>query len=268
MDSDSTRHILQRRDPGGLKHSEIRCLAIQQLVRPKRLSVIRVNTKNDTADLFTKHLDGSRTRAFAKKLGLRFLDMAGGTNVGIADGGPNGETSTFSILHTDAHDRLDDISIHHKPHFPQIISVFKPSHIMVRSTEERFAVERMTNRGFGAKRIATTLGLPQSTTKRWLQRLRSNGDMASRSGAEAGLCVMSFCMFRLTSLGVSCVPLVCRSMAVMRSAFVPQRSSTPGFLLSHVAQSLVSANVCRRVASNATAAASSTCGRSTGQRSK
>ena len=73
---------------------------------------------------------------------------------------------TFSILHTDAHDRLDDISIHHKPHFLQITSVFKPSHNVVRSTEERFAIERMATRGFGAKKIATTLGLPQSTTKR------------------------------------------------------------------------------------------------------
>ena len=45
----------------------------------------RVDTKNNTADLFTKHLDGLRTRAFAKKLGLRFLDMAGGTNVGTAE---------------------------------------------------------------------------------------------------------------------------------------------------------------------------------------
>ena len=30
MDSDSARHILQRRGPRGLKHIEIRCLAIQQ----------------------------------------------------------------------------------------------------------------------------------------------------------------------------------------------------------------------------------------------
>ena len=36
-------------------------------------------------------LDGLRTRALAKKLGLRFLDMAGGTNVGTADGGTNEE---------------------------------------------------------------------------------------------------------------------------------------------------------------------------------
>ena len=54
-------------------------------------SVCRVDTKNNTADLFTKHLDGLRTRALAKKLGLRFLDMPdGGMNVDMADGGTNG----------------------------------------------------------------------------------------------------------------------------------------------------------------------------------
>ena len=48
--------------------------------------------------------------------------------------------------------------MHHKPDFPQITSDFKPSHNMVRSTEERFAMERMATRGIGAKKIATTLG--------------------------------------------------------------------------------------------------------------
>ena len=95
MDSDSARHILQRRGPGGLKHIEIRCLSLHQWTREKRLSVSCVDTKNNTADLFTKHLDGLRTRALAKKLRLRFLDMAGGTNmgtnVGAADGGTNEE---------------------------------------------------------------------------------------------------------------------------------------------------------------------------------
>ena len=33
MDSDSARHILQRRGPGGLKHIDIRCLAVQQDTR-------------------------------------------------------------------------------------------------------------------------------------------------------------------------------------------------------------------------------------------
>ena len=81
MDSDSARHILQRRGPGGLKHIEIRCLSLQQWIRDKRLSVSRVDTENNTADLFTKLLDGLRTRALAEKLGLRLLDMAdGGTN--------------------------------------------------------------------------------------------------------------------------------------------------------------------------------------------
>ena len=86
MDSDSARHIPQRRRPGRLKHIEVRCLAAQQWIREKRLSVGRVDTKNNAADLFTKHLDGLRARSFAKKLGLRFLDVAGGTNVGTADG--------------------------------------------------------------------------------------------------------------------------------------------------------------------------------------
>ena len=80
MDPDSARHILQRGRPGGLKHIEIRCLAIQHWIREKRLSVGRVDTKNNTADLFTKHLDGLRTQSLTKKLGLRILDGTNATN--------------------------------------------------------------------------------------------------------------------------------------------------------------------------------------------
>ena len=80
MDSDSARHILQSNGPGGLKHIEIRCLAIEQCVREERVSVSRVDTKNNAADLFTKHLDGLRTQSLAKKLGLRILDGTDGTN--------------------------------------------------------------------------------------------------------------------------------------------------------------------------------------------
>ena len=75
MDSDSARHIPQRRGPCGLKHIEIRCLAFQQWIRKKkkRLSVELVDTKDSTAYLFAKHLDGPRTRSLARKLGLRIL---------------------------------------------------------------------------------------------------------------------------------------------------------------------------------------------------
>ena len=59
----------------------------------------------------------------------------------------NHKSAHFSKSHTDAHDRLDDVSIHRKPHFPHIKSVFKISHNMVRSREERFAMERMATRG-------------------------------------------------------------------------------------------------------------------------
>ena len=72
------------------------------------------------------------------------------------------ESAHFSISHTDAHDRLDDFSTHHKPHFPQITSVFKPSHNVERSAEERFAMDRMATRGFGAKKIAAALGVQRS----------------------------------------------------------------------------------------------------------
>ena len=80
MNSDSARHILQRKGPGGLKHIEIRCLAIQQWIRERRLLVSRVDTKNNTADLFTKHLDGLRMHSLAEKFGLRILDGTNGTD--------------------------------------------------------------------------------------------------------------------------------------------------------------------------------------------
>ena len=56
--------------PGGLKHIEIRCMAIQQWIREELLSGSRVDTKNNPADLFTKQTDGLRTQSLAKKLGL------------------------------------------------------------------------------------------------------------------------------------------------------------------------------------------------------
>ena len=75
MDSDSARHILQRRRPGGLKHIEIRCLALRQWIREKRLAVGREKTKRNIAYLFTKHLDGPRTRPLARKIGLQILGV-------------------------------------------------------------------------------------------------------------------------------------------------------------------------------------------------
>ena len=48
--------------------------------KKKRLSASRVVTKNNTADLFTKHLDGLRAQSLAKKLGLRIQDGTDGTN--------------------------------------------------------------------------------------------------------------------------------------------------------------------------------------------
>ena len=77
MDSDSGRHILQRRGPGGLKHVEIRCVANTAV--GKRETSIRKSSGHE--EQHRRSLDGLRTRALAKKWRLRFLDMAdGGTN--------------------------------------------------------------------------------------------------------------------------------------------------------------------------------------------
>ena len=64
----------------------------------------------------------------------------------------------------------------------------------VRSAEELFSIEKMAAKGLGSKKMATTLGMPQSTTKRWLEKLRSDGETVSHNvggprGEEAGVCV-------------------------------------------------------------------------------
>ena len=51
------------------------------------------------------------------------------------------------------------------------------------------------------------------------------------------VCVVSFACFD-SHLSASCVPLVCGSMAAMRTAFAQQRSSMPGFLLSQSGKTL------------------------------
>ena len=122
-------------------------------------------------------------------------------------------------------------------------------------------MERMATQGLGSKKIAAALGVPVSTTKRWLQRLRSDGDMASRNigrprGAEVGVYRVFFAFFlHISRLRVICA--FCQGVHGCNEERVrAQGSSMPGFLLTRAAQSSVFANVCRRVASSAAAAAS------------
>ena len=75
---------------------------------------------------------------------------------------------------------------------------------MVLSAQELFAIEKKATAGMG-NMIATALGLPQSITKRWLQRLRSEGEMVSHNvgrprGAEAGLCLVFFAFLLVSHL--------------------------------------------------------------------
>ena len=97
MDSDSARHILQRRRPGGLKHIEIRCLAIQQWVRAEtsirefewtRRTTQPIFSRNTLTDCVQEHLRRNWDNAFWIWLVVR---TNVGTNVGAADGGTNEE---------------------------------------------------------------------------------------------------------------------------------------------------------------------------------
>ena len=69
---------------------------------------------------------------------------------------------------------------------------------MVLSAQELLA--KMATAGMGNKKIATTLGVPQSTTKRRMQRLRSEGEKVTHNvgrprGAEARMCLVFFSFF-------------------------------------------------------------------------
>ena len=84
------------------------------------------------------------------------------------------KTTDVRPFHIDAQHRLVTSIDAPQPHLSQIPSVYK--HVtceMVRSAQDFFAIEKMAAQGMSIKKIATTLGLPQSTTKRWLCRSKA-----------------------------------------------------------------------------------------------
>ena len=95
-------------------------------------------------------------------------------------------------------------------------------------------MERKATRSFGSRKIVEALGVPLSTTQRWLQRLRSDGDMASRNvgrprGAEAGLCV--WCSLHVSSHICRIASDLC-IFSIIRNAFVPHRDCSRAVLHS------------------------------------
>ena len=72
----------------GEKHNKNR-REIQTQQHSKLINHPEVDTKNNTADLFTNTLTDCVQEHLRRNWDLHFLDMAGGTNVGIAEGGPN-----------------------------------------------------------------------------------------------------------------------------------------------------------------------------------
>ena len=84
-----TLHVDRKDTPPSRTWWQSKMATIQLTMEALCRSVSRVDTKNNTADLFTKHLDGLRARALAKKLGLRFLD--------VADDGTNGNDRWWQL---------------------------------------------------------------------------------------------------------------------------------------------------------------------------
>ena len=75
---------------------------------------------------------------------------------------------------TSTHIHAEDTPSMHHSHIclksKVFVSIFTTR---VLSAQELFAIEEMAGSGMGNKKIATTLGLPLSTTKRWLCRSKT-----------------------------------------------------------------------------------------------
>ena len=83
--SDSARHIYSAGDQADSNTLSYDFWQYKQWIQEKRLSVSRVDTKHNTADLFTKHLDGLRTQSLAKKLGLRIPGLVRMVRMGMTE---------------------------------------------------------------------------------------------------------------------------------------------------------------------------------------
>ena len=72
-DSSSAQAVTLRRGPGRMRHIEIRQLWLQEECRQHRLSVARVSTRENDADLFAKRVSATRLRELCSMLGLQEL---------------------------------------------------------------------------------------------------------------------------------------------------------------------------------------------------
>ena len=75
-DSSSAKAVTLRRGPGRMRHIEIRQLWLQEECRQHSLSIDRVSTLENDADMFTKAVSAARLRELCSMLGL----------VGLAEG--------------------------------------------------------------------------------------------------------------------------------------------------------------------------------------
>ena len=72
-DSSSAKAVTLRRGPGRMRHIEIRQLWLQEECRQHRLTIERVSTRENDADMFTKAVCAARLRELCSMLGLQEL---------------------------------------------------------------------------------------------------------------------------------------------------------------------------------------------------
>ena len=67
-DSTAAKGMTNRRGHGKVKHLQTCELWLQEIVKDKRIEIQKVGTKDNPADLMTKHLDGRTAAEHLKKL--------------------------------------------------------------------------------------------------------------------------------------------------------------------------------------------------------
>ncbi len=70
VDASSTLQLICKRGPGRLRHIDIRELWLQDQLRLGTINLVKIQSEDNVADIFTKHLTPQNFEKQAKRLGL------------------------------------------------------------------------------------------------------------------------------------------------------------------------------------------------------
>ena len=72
VDSSAAKGIGSRRGVGKIRHLDVNTLWLQQKISSRQVKLYKVDTKENLADLGTKHLDGTAIKKFVSMMGFVF----------------------------------------------------------------------------------------------------------------------------------------------------------------------------------------------------